>query len=250
MNISLAGCGFLGVYLMGALDCLKQFSPHFIQKAQVFGVSAGALLGASVICNVPLDGVRFGFLRIAAEAQNWVMGPFSPGFKFDEYLCKGLESLPPDAHVRASGRLYVSLTRVRDMKNIVISKWDTRDDLIQTLRGSCFILGYSGMKPPLFNGERYIDGGYSNASKGLSLDGRVISVSPFCGDADICPEEDQGVGKLKFSNIPMDVSFSNAVRFYRTLMPPPPHILNEYYHFGYLDAYRYLKKQRAMLHGL
>ncbi|XP_068211238.1 patatin-like phospholipase domain-containing protein 4 isoform X2 [Palaemon carinicauda] len=250
LNMSLAGCGFLGVYLMGALDCLKRCSPRFVQKAQVFGVSAGSLLGASVVCNVPLDGIKFGFLRIAAEAQNWAMGPFNPRFNFEKYLCKGLESLPPDAHIRASGRLYISVTRVRDMKNVIISKWDTRDDLIQTLRASCFILGYSGMKPPLVNGERYIDGGYSNTNKSFSLEGKVISISPFCGEADICPSEDQGVGKLKFSNLPIDVSFSNAVRFYRTLMPPPPHILNEYYSFGYFDAYRYLKKQKALMHGI
>ena len=235
---------------MGALDCLKRFSPLFIQKARVYGVSAGALLGASVVSNVPLDGVKFGFLRTAAEAQNWAMGPFSPGFKFEKFLCKGLEAFPPNAHILASGRLHVSVTHVPDMTNVILSHWDTREELIQTLRGSCFILGYSGIKPPAVKGERYIDGGYSNSKMMLPLEGRSISISPFCGDADICPQEGQGVGKLKFSNIPTDMSFTNAIRFYRTLMPPPPHVLNEYYHFGYLDAYRYLKMQKTTRSGL
>ncbi|KAK8745474.1 hypothetical protein OTU49_000206, partial [Cherax quadricarinatus] len=151
--VSLSGCGFLGVYVIGALDCLKMYSPRFLHSAVIAGASAGALLGASVVCDVPLKGVRNGFLRTAVEARKWKMGVFTPGFKFEDYLNAGLESLPSDAHIRASGRLYVSVTRVHDMSNVIFSEWESRDDLIQTLRCSCFILGFSGIHPPKLYGE-------------------------------------------------------------------------------------------------
>ncbi|XP_068211239.1 patatin-like phospholipase domain-containing protein 4 isoform X3 [Palaemon carinicauda] len=241
MSLSLAGCGFLGVYLIGALECLNRFSPRFISKVQVAGASAGALMGASLICEVPFDGVRFGFLRIAEEAQKWRMGPFTPGFKFENHLLKGLEALPDDAHLRASGRLHVSLTRVPDMSNVIISNWDSREDLIQTLRCSSFILGYSGLQPPMLKGVRYIDGSYSNRQPVIGPN--PITISPYSGYADISPnEEDQSYGKLKWYQQSFDVSYTNAVSIYRTLMPPPPLVLNQYYCSGYLDAVLYIKR--------
>ncbi|XP_066971633.1 patatin-like phospholipase domain-containing protein 2 [Macrobrachium rosenbergii] len=241
MSLSLAGCGFLGVYLIGALECLSRFAPRFISKVQVAGASAGALMGASLICNVPFDGVRFGFLRTAEEAQKWKMGPLTPGFKFESHLLKGLEALPHDAHIKASGRLHVSLTRVPDMSNVIISSWDSREDLIQTLRCSSFILGYSGLQPPMVKGVRYIDGSYSNRQP--VIEPNAITISPYSGYADISPrEDDQSYGKLKWYQQSFDVSYANAVSIYRTLMPPPPLILNQYYCRGYSDAVLYLRR--------
>lgn len=240
--MSLSGCGFLGVYLIGAVDCLKYFSPSLLCNAVISGASAGALIGASVVCDMPLDNVRAGFLRTATEARKWTIGAFSPRFKFEDYLKTGLELLPEDAHIRARGRLYVSVTRLRDMSNVIFSDWESRSDLIQTLRCSCFILGFSGMQPPVIHGERYIDGGYSNR---LPLVGtRTISISPLSGDVDICPEEGQGLGHLRWTNLGVNITYANARRLYRTLMPPPPHILNQYYYLGYKDALRFLQKRK------
>lgn len=42
-----------------------------------------------------------------------------------------LEKLPEDAHLRATGKLFVSLTRLADGGNVLVSKFDTREELIQ-----------------------------------------------------------------------------------------------------------------------
>jgi len=60
--------------------------------------------------------------------------------------------LPVDAHKICTDRLYVSITRWKDGKNFLISKFESREDLIQALICSSFVPGYSGMIPPKFRG--------------------------------------------------------------------------------------------------
>jgi hypothetical protein len=44
----------------------------------------------------------------------------------------GLErTLPPDAHILCTGKLFISMTRARDYKNVIVSEYDTREELIQ-----------------------------------------------------------------------------------------------------------------------
>lgn len=47
---------------------------------------------------------------------------------------KGLNKILPDnAHILCTGRLFISLTRARDYKNVVVSEFETRDELIQVI---------------------------------------------------------------------------------------------------------------------
>ena len=48
------------------------------------------------------------------------------------------EVLPDNAHELASGRLFISFTRVSDRKNVVVSEYNTKEELIQvqSLKGS------------------------------------------------------------------------------------------------------------------
>lgn len=42
-----------------------------------------------------------------------------------------LKTLPADCHERANGRLGISLTRVSDGENVIISHFSSKDELIQ-----------------------------------------------------------------------------------------------------------------------
>lgn len=49
-SVSFAGCGFLGVYHIGAATCLQERAPHVIRDARhIYGASAGALAGAVLV---------------------------------------------------------------------------------------------------------------------------------------------------------------------------------------------------------
>lgn len=65
-------------------------------------------------------------LRVATEARSRSLGAFSPSFNIHKLLLENLEKfLPEDAHVKCSGKLHVSMTRVHDGKNVVVSNKDS-----------------------------------------------------------------------------------------------------------------------------
>lgn len=71
-------------------------------------------------------------LRVIRDARKKTLGPFSPSFDVQALLREGLEKfLPEDAHKRVSGKLRVSLTRVYDGKNVIITDFETREELLQ-----------------------------------------------------------------------------------------------------------------------
>lgn len=50
-SLSFSGAGFLGLYHVGATQCLHQRAPHLIQGARrIYGASAGALNAVAIIC--------------------------------------------------------------------------------------------------------------------------------------------------------------------------------------------------------
>jgi hypothetical protein len=52
---------------------------------------------------------------------------------------------------------------------------------------SAFIPLFSGYLPPKFRGVRCFDGGFSDNLP--ILDENTVTVSPFCGESDICPRD-------------------------------------------------------------
>nr|XP_053627136.1 patanin-like phospholipase domain-containing protein atgl-1 isoform X9 [Cherax quadricarinatus] len=71
-------------------------------------------------------------LKTATEARRRTLGPFSPTFNIEKLLKEGLLNvLPDDAHKIVSGKLFISVTRVSDGKNILLSQFDSREELIQ-----------------------------------------------------------------------------------------------------------------------
>ena len=48
VNLSFAGCGFLGIYHVGVASCLREYAPQLIAR-KVGGASAGALVAAAML---------------------------------------------------------------------------------------------------------------------------------------------------------------------------------------------------------
>lgn len=53
MNLSFAGCGFLGVYHIGVACCFKQYTPHLLVD-KIAGASAGAIAACCLLCDLPI----------------------------------------------------------------------------------------------------------------------------------------------------------------------------------------------------
>lgn len=80
-------------------------------------------------------------MHMAKEAKKHKLGPLHPAYNLLQLVqdCL-LGSLPEDAHIRASGKLCVSLTRVSDGRNLLVSQFSSRDDLIQAC--NLFLFGF------------------------------------------------------------------------------------------------------------
>ena len=135
MNISFAGCGFQGIYHLGAVSCLQRHGKRLLDGIQCFGgASAGSLVAAVLTTSIPVErGVQF-TVDLVNEVRKQFLGALNPSFDLMNHLQDGLNKLlPEDAHERASRKLHVSLSSFPQFDNVIVSEFDTRDELIQVL---------------------------------------------------------------------------------------------------------------------
>ncbi|XP_075972370.1 uncharacterized protein LOC142974102 [Anticarsia gemmatalis] len=245
MNLSFAGCGFLGIYHVGVAVCFKKYAPHLL-LGKISGASFGALSACCLLCDLPIGEITSDVLRVVSEARAGSLGPFSPSFNIQNVLLEGMHKyLPHDVHKIVSGKLHISLTRVYDGKNVIVSEFPTREDLLQALLASCFVPVFSGLLPPRFHGIRYMDGGFSDNLP--VLDENTITVSPFCGESDICPRDlSSQLFHVNLANTSIELSKQNMNRFARILFPPKPEVLSNMCKQGFDDALRFLHRNNMI----
>ena len=76
----------------------------------------------------------------ASKVHKSTLGPLSRKFNIVEQIRKSsAKHLPVDAYQKASGKLYISLTRVADFQNVIVSQYDSNKDLIDV---SFFLMFY------------------------------------------------------------------------------------------------------------
>jgi len=244
-NISFAGCGFIGIYHVGVSACLKTYAPHLLEN-KILGSSAGAMAAVALICELPLEEMARNVIKLANNASEKVLGPFSPSFNLHGTLKEGWEKLlPDDIAEKASGRLHISMTRICDRSNLLISEFYSKSDLLEALLASSFVPMMSGWFPPRFRGDLVFDGGYSDNLPVLG--GQTITVSPFAGDASICPIDESQVGSVLNLRLPQgsgasaNISKDNLLKMGKAVVPPNTEGLQRLCNQGYQDAMRYLR---------
>jgi hypothetical protein len=132
-----------------------------------------------------------------------------------------------------------------DRKNVIVSKFESREHLINTILASSFIPLLSGWVPPRLDGQLVFDGGYTDNVPVVHAN--TITVSPFSGNQDICPLEDSEMAELLNLSLPtgpttsITISKENLIRFRMAVLPPSPEELLQVCRQGFKDAYRYLR---------
>ncbi|XP_043355823.1 patatin-like phospholipase domain-containing protein 4 isoform X2 [Dermochelys coriacea] len=191
LNLSFAACGFLGIYHLGAASALCRHGKKLLKVVKAFaGASAGSLV-ATVLLTMPenIEECEAFTYNFAEEIRKQYFGAATPGYDFMTRLRAGIESfLPSNAHEIAENRLYVSITNTKNGKNYLVSNFASREDLIKVLLASSFVPLYAGIKAVEYKGEKWIDGGLTNGLPILPV-GRTVTVSPFSGRLDICPQD-------------------------------------------------------------
>ncbi|XP_072419231.1 patatin-like phospholipase domain-containing protein 2 [Chiloscyllium punctatum] len=239
--LSFAGSGFLVTYHLGAAECLLENTPELLETApRVYGASGGSLIAAAVVCAVNLDHFYQSLKRIARLSRRWFLGPIHPLVNLLQIVRKSLmENLPKNAHELACGRLFISLTRVSDGQNVLVSDFTSNEELVQALLCSCFVPIYCGLIPPAFRGVRYVDGGFTNIQP-LDDARNTITISPFAGEMDICPRNAADCFLIWFGKCSFVLSPENLHRVSSALFPPQSKILRRFLWNGYRDALHYL----------
>ncbi|KAG9475617.1 patatin-like phospholipase domain-containing protein 2 isoform X2 [Eleutherodactylus coqui] len=243
-NISFAGCGFLGIYHIGVASCLQEHAPFLVQNAKnIYGASAGALTATALASGACLGEAGANFIDVSREARKRFLGPLHPSFNLVKIIRNCLyKTLPDDAHELATGRLGISLTRVSDGENVLLTDFNTREEVIQACVCSTFIPVYCGLIPPCLQGVRYVDGGISDNLPQYELK-NTITVSPFSGESDICPRDGcTNIHELRVTNTSIQFNLSNLYRLSKALFPPEPQVLKDMCKQGYKDALHFLKK--------
>ncbi|XP_059080017.1 uncharacterized protein LOC131878136 [Tigriopus californicus] len=246
LNISFAGCGFLGIYHLGVAAAFSHFLPD-CQYDKLCGASAGALAATGLVAGIPVTKMVTTLLEVAGEARRHFGGALNPSYNITDVLFEKLRQiLPEDIHIRANGKLFVSVTKIMDGKNVMIENYMSRDELIEAIVASAFIPGFSGAMPPVFRGCRIIDGGFSCNLPDIF--DNTITVSPFAGSAIICPLDDgkvraYPVHRLHFSDQGTDVTFANAIRLKHVMYPPSLEELNKILMAGFKDGHRFLRTE-------
>ncbi|XP_007652026.1 patatin-like phospholipase domain-containing protein 5 [Cricetulus griseus] len=244
-SLSFAGAGFLGLYHVGATQCLRQRAPRILQGARRFyGSSSGALNAVCIVCDMSADFCCSNLLGMVKQVEHLSLGIFHPAYNPIEHIRKKMEDfLPENCHILASQRLGISMTRWYDGQNTIVTDFATRDELIQALICSLYFPMYCGTIPPEFRGERYIDGALSN-NLPFSDSPTTITVSPFHGTVDICPQSSSSsLYELTAFNASFQVSTRNFFQGIMSLFPPKPEVVADYCRQGYLDALRFLERR-------
>lgn len=116
---------------------------------------------------------------------------------------------------------------------------------LQAVLCSCFIPLWSGIIPPKFHGVSYMDGGLSNNL--LVLDEQTVTISPFAGESDICPQDDFGAYmQLTIANTSIAVTPANMYRIQSILFPPHPEVMSKMCQQGFDDALRFLQRNNII----
>ncbi|XP_030636556.1 patatin-like phospholipase domain-containing protein 4 [Chanos chanos] len=249
LNLSFAACGFLGIYQLGAVGAFLRHGEKLLASLNACaGASAGALV-ATVLITAPdkLEHCKEFTYKFANSVRSQKLGAVTPGYDFMLELREGLEEiLPPNAHQLAADRLHISITHSKSGKNSMVSRFSSRNDLIKVLLASSFVPVYAGLKPVEFQGQTWIDGGFTDSLPILPA-GRTITVSPFSGPQDVCPPH-TGRGSLHLNLANMRIMFSkeNLVRLNQALFPPSISRMKMFDQEGYQDAVRFLKREGWM----
>ena len=111
---------------------------------------------------------------------------------------EGMEQMLPDnIHFLVEDRLLVSMTTVWDPSILAVNKFNSKAELLDALQGTSFIPFIQGLLPPRLKGSLVYEGFFTDNLP--VFDSNTISVSPFAGNASICPKDDRLLSFLKIN---------------------------------------------------
>jgi hypothetical protein len=144
MTISIAfnGAFFAWPYQAGVAAYIQERG-LLGDKSRIYGTSSGAVVAVMLACGVDIArvGMPAGLLANARAKHGKLTPFFNPGPVIPTYFEIFGPTLPADAHVRATDRLYVSTTKLPKFERTILSRYSSNSALLDALAASIAIPG-------------------------------------------------------------------------------------------------------------
>ncbi|XP_051517183.1 patatin-like phospholipase domain-containing protein 2 [Myxocyprinus asiaticus] len=188
--------------------------------------------------------VRDQFLEFAQFTRQHPLGLLNPTVDVFRWLEVTLQrSLPVNAHGLASGHLDISMTRITDRKNVLVSEFHSNEDLIKALLYSCSVPVYSGMIPPQY--KHYMDGCFTNIQP-FEDSSPTLTTSPFAEEMDICPSDTSAtLCDVIIQQLSFQFSLTNFIRLVDAMFPQDWRVLKKAFYSGYQDTVYFLQQNKV-----
>ena len=221
-SFALSGCGWLTPFYFGVIE--KMIDAGYItNKSLVAGTSGGSLGALVAVSGIsPRVGLEF---VIAMSLDKHFKSNIDVGLK-----TVLPQILPDDIVERCNGRLHVCVTKLWPNpvgSPHIISEFQSKEDLIDTIAASCFI--------PLYSTPRTIFTKIAHRPLEYFIDGGVFGFMPPIGDVRVSPLS--VIPLRRPANVQIRPSvFTTPKLLSWVLTPAPPAVLEELYQEGYRAA--------------
>jgi predicted acylesterase/phospholipase RssA len=150
--------GLLFPFYIGVVKGLEK-AGYMSERTRIAGASAGSLIAACVNSGLSMDTVATRCEDLMEDCRkHGTRGRL--GIVLEKFL---QDSLPDDAHIRCSGKTHVAVSSISPITPVLVSEFESRDDLIEALMTSCHVpLWMDGRLTTEFRGVTHLDGGVTN----------------------------------------------------------------------------------------
>lgn len=174
-SITFCGGGSKCIYQLGIVKFIHEH-PEMFTSTRYLGCSAGSIVAVLLASGLSYDIIENEFTLLVYELSRM------PMYKTYTMIPRVLEwlhrILPNNIHDLCNDRVFISCTRLFGVKNRVISRYHSRQDLIDAVSVSLSIPFIQDNVVRKFRGEYYIDGGFSNNVPTLDDETLVINFIP------------------------------------------------------------------------
>jgi hypothetical protein len=186
--------GWLMMYQFGVAGAMQDAGVH--ETGHFVGSSGGSLVAGCLALGVDIEFVRDFILKCCVHCRS---SPLRNAFRLREYvLCCIQQVTNGDMHISkavAEKRLHVSVTLLPSFKNVLLSDFETNEEVVESLLASCCMSPLAGMPFRLgrsdhLKGTWVFDGGLTFMHPHFGSQEATVSVSAFYfSKADIRPSQ-------------------------------------------------------------
>lgn len=109
----------------------------------IFGTSSGSLAATLLACGVDVRTFGLKAASRSTDAHVGRIGPYLRPGAIRRSLRLFTDALPEDAHERATDRLVLTLTSLPAMRLVRVSKYESREALVEALKGTMAVPGHT-----------------------------------------------------------------------------------------------------------